>query len=137
MNKSRENASGDGLGQGDIINPVNPEITKALSAFNSTNNFVVSYSYRIPFDRLGHLNRLTNGWVISGITRFATGFPLYLMESDDNSLLGSGGGGQGNGVDDPNRLPGSLNITDPRTANPATGTNPYFNTSLFTTEAIG
>ena len=30
-----------------------------------------------------------------------------------------------------------MNITDPRKANPATGTNPYFNTNLFTKEAIG
>jgi hypothetical protein len=135
--KSLDNASGTGLGQGDNINPINPKITKALSAFDVPNNFVVSYSYRIPFDKLGHPNRLTNGWAISGITRFATGFPVYLQEPDDNSLLGTFGVGQGSSVDEPNRLPGSLNITDPRKGDPGTGTNPYFNTSLFTKEVIG
>ena len=60
---------------------------------------------------------MTSGWTLSGITRFATGFPVYLSEQDDNSLLGTFGTGQGNSIDEPNRLPGSLNITDPRQAN--------------------
>jgi len=135
--KSIDNASGNGLGQGDNINPLNPVITKALSAFNVPQNFVISYSYRIPFDKLGGPRRLTDGWTINGITRFATGFPVYVYENDDNSLLGTFGTGQGNSIDEPNRLPGSLNITDPRKANLAAGTNPYFNTNLFTKEAIG
>lgn len=135
--KSLDNSSGNGLGQGDNINPVDPKITKALSAFDSTNNFVVSYNYDVPFEKLWHANRLTSGWTISGITRFATGFPVYLVENDDHSLLGTFGTGQGNAIDVPNRLPGPLNITNPRTANPSTGTNPYFNTSLFTKEALG
>ena len=134
--KSLDNASGSGLG-GDNLNPVNPKITKALSAFNAPNNFVVSYSYQLPFDKLGHSNRLTSGWSISGITRFADGFPVYLTESDDNSLLGTFSAGQGNMIDEPNRLPGPLNITNPRKGNPATGQNPYFNINLFTKEAIG
>ncbi len=135
--KSIDNASGNGLGQGDNINPLNPKITRGLSAFDVTHNFVMSYSYRIPFDKLGHSNRLTNGWVLNGITRFATGFPVYLTEGDDNSLLGTFGTGQGNMIDVPNRLPGSLNITDPRKGDPASGTNPYFNTSLFVRESLG
>jgi hypothetical protein len=140
--KSLDNASGNGLGQGDNINPLNPAITKALSAFNVPQNFVISYSYRIPFDKLGGPRRLTDGWTINGITRFATGFPVYLQENDDNSLLGTFSTGQGNNIDEPNRLPGSLKITDPRKAvlpSPAypNGLNPYFNTALFTKEAIG
>lgn len=135
--KSLDNASGDGLGQGDNINPIDPKISKALSAWDSTNNFVISYSYEVPFEKLWHANRLTRGWTVSGITQFATGFPVYILESDDNSLLGTFGTGQGNSIDEPNRLPGSLNITNPREGNPSTGANPYFNTSLFTKEAIG
>jgi len=135
FSKSLDNASGDGNGTGDTINPVNPRIMKALSAFDVTHNFVVSYNYRIPFDKLGHPNRLTTGWSISGIARFATGFPVYLTEPDDHSLLGATGASAQ--LDRPNRLPGSLNITDPRKADPSTLTNPYFNTSLFTREEIG
>ncbi len=124
--KSLDNASSYGVGNGNVLNPINPNITKALSAFDLTHNFVVSYSYRIPFDKLGHPNRWTEGWIISGITHLATGFPVYITEGDDNSLLGD------SGVDEPIRLPGSLQIN----SNPRNG-NPYFNTSLFTPEALG
>jgi hypothetical protein len=136
--KSLDNASGWGGGQGDAINPLNYKITKALSAFDATNNFVTSYRYRLPFDKLSLPSRLAGGWAISGITRFSTGLPVYLTEPDDNSLLGTAyGGPTGNTVDEPNYTPGNLQITDPRNANPATGTNPYFNTALFAAEPVG
>jgi hypothetical protein len=135
--KSIDNASGNGLGLGDNINPIDHKITRGLSAFDIAHNFVVSYSYRLPFDKLWHANRLTSGWTFNGITRFATGFPVYLTENDDYSLLGTFGTGQGNQIDVPNRLMGPLNITDPRKGDPASKTNPYFNTSLFTREVLG
>ena len=52
---------------------------------------------------------------INGITRFATGFPVYLQENDDYSLLGTGSTGQGNDVDEPNRALGNLSFKNPRT----------------------
>lgn len=125
--KAMDNASG----LGDQVYPFNYKLTKALSAFDTTNNFVVSYSYTLPFDRwFGH-SRLASGWTFSGITRFATGFPVTLNEQDDNSLLGTGTSGIGGGVDVPNYTPGSLNFTNPRSG------LPYFNTSLFSPERIG
>ncbi len=137
FSKSLDNTSGYG-GGGDIINPLNYSLTKALSSFDMTHIFVLSYSYRLPFDALWRPNRLTSGWYITGITRFSTGLPVFLTEPDDNSLLGTAfTGPTGNTIDVPNRLPGSLNITDPRLGDPNTGANPYFNTGLFTKEAIG
>ena len=140
--KSLDNSSGNGLGQGDNINPFNPSVSKALSAFNVAQNFVISYSYRMPFDKLPGPKRLTDGWMLNGITRFATGFPVYILETDDYSILGTGGVGQGNDIDEPNRLPGSLSIQNPRAevipnSNNPTGSNPYFNTALFPREALG
>ncbi|HEV2382555.1 MAG TPA: TonB-dependent receptor [Terriglobia bacterium] len=136
--KSLDNASGWGGGQGDAINPLNYKITKALSAFDATNNFVTSYRYRLPFDKLRLPSRLASGWAVSGITRFSTGLPVFLTEPDDNSLLGTAyGGPTGNTVDEPNFTPGNLQRTDPRKANPATGTNPYFNIALFSAEPLG
>lgn len=136
--KSLDNASGWGGGQGDAINPLNYRITKALSAFDATNNFVTSYRYRLPFDKLGLPSRLASDWAFSGITRFSTGLPVFLTEPDDNSLLGTAyGGPTGNTVDEPNFTPGNLQRTDPRKGNPATDTNPYFNTALFSAEPLG
>jgi hypothetical protein len=129
--KSLDNTSGNGLGQGDNVNPIDPAISKALSAFNVAQNFVISYAYRLPFDKLPGPKRLTDGWSFNGITRFATGFPVYIWENDDNSMLGTSGVGQGNDIDEPNRAPGSLNFQNPRTG------QPYFNTSLFAVEKVG
>jgi len=138
FSKSLDNASGWGGGQGDMIDPLNFKATKSLSAFDLTHNFVVSYSYRLPLARLWRSNRLTDGWMVTGITRFSTGLPPFLTEPDDMSLLGTPySGPNGNGIDEPNYTPGNLDFTNPRKADPSTLTNPYFNNSLFSKETPG
>jgi len=139
--KAMDNASSWGPGVGDAteeINPINPRLSRSLSAFDLTHNFVVSYTYELPFDRLFSPNRLTQGWIITGITRYNTGLPVTLNEQDDNSLLGTfSTGPTGSVIDTPNFTPGPFNFTDPRRANLTTLTNPYFNTSLFSPEIVG
>ena len=127
--KSLDNASG----YGEQINPVNPALSRGLSAFDSTHNFVVSYNYVLPFDKWGGPKRLTNGWSISGITRFATGLPVTLVETDDHSLLGTSFGGPIIlPVDTPDQV-GPLHILDPR----KTSTHLYFDPTSFASSAIG
>ena len=93
--------------------------------------FLDFYDYRLPIDRLPGPSRLVKGWRLSGITRFATGVPVTVVETDDNSFLGTAGAGAISlPIDRPNFTPGSLSISDPRS-----GT--YFNTGLFTAEAPG
>jgi Carboxypeptidase regulatory-like domain len=122
----------DSSGYGEQINPANPRLSRGLSAFDSTHNFVASYSYNLPFDKLGGPKRLTNGWQISGITRFATGLPVTLVETDDHSLLGTAFGGPiVLPVDTPD-IVGPLNITDPRKTN-----GQFFSPSAFASSAIG
>jgi hypothetical protein len=77
----------------DAINPFNPGSSRALSIFDVTHNFVVSYGYDLPFTRSssGVRGKLLSGWTISEITRFATGFPITVTESDDQSLCGCSG----------------------------------------------
>jgi hypothetical protein len=119
---------------GEEVNPLNPSLSRALSAFDITQNFVVSYNYQLPFARLFHAaNRLTEGWELSGITRFSTGFPVTLINYGDNSLLGAEPNGINNyGVDEPDVAPGSLNLNH----NPRNG-QPYFNAALFSNNALG
>ena len=125
-------AMDDSSGYGEQINPINPRLSRGLSAFDSTHNFVVSYNYTLPFDKLGGPKRLTNGWAVSGITRFATGLPVTIVETDDQSLLGTGFGGPITlPVDTPN-LVGPLNITDPRKTN-----GQYFSPAAFGPSALG
>jgi hypothetical protein len=119
---------------GEEVNPLNPSLSRALSAFDIKQNFVVSYNYQLPFARLFHAaNRLTEGWELSGITRFSTGFPVTLINYGDNSLLGAEPNGINNyGVDEPDVAPGSLNLNH----NPRSG-QPYFNAALFSNNALG
>ncbi len=119
---------------GEEVNPVDPALSRALSAFDVTHNFVVSYAYELPIERLfGVPNRLTKGWAISGITHFSSGFPVTLLNYGDNSLLGAEPNGINNyGVDEPEYTPGSLHLN----SNPRNG-NSYFNTSLFSLQPLG
>jgi len=104
--KSIDNSSGFF----DAINPYNPSLSRALSTFDVAHNFVVSYEYDLPFGKSGHgvAGKLLGGWTISGITRFTTGFPITLSESDDASLCGC------SGADVPNYTGGPIHFLDPR-----------------------
>jgi hypothetical protein len=119
---------------GEEVNPLNPSLSRALSAFDIPHNFVVSYSYQLPIDRLLHArNRWTQGWAISGITRFSSGLPVTLINNGDNSLLGAEPNGINNfGVDQPDVAAGSLHLNH----NPRNG-QPYFNAGLFSENALG
>ena len=64
FSRSFDNASG----YGEQINPINPRLSRGLSAFDSTNNFVASYTYVLPVDKWMPGSRLTNGWSVNGIT---------------------------------------------------------------------
>jgi hypothetical protein len=110
----------------DLVNFVNPKLSRGLSSSDIRHNFVASYIWLVPFDRLFHgaPKRLTQGWQMQGITRFATGFPVQLSQSNgDVSLAGS------SATDMPNRV-GPVVIVDPRKAYANcptdTGTGCYF-----------
>jgi len=119
---------------GEEVNPLNPSLSRALSAFDITRNFVVSYSYQMPLELLLHAaNRWARGWEFSGIARFSAGLPVTLVNYGDNSLLGAEPNGINNyGVDEPDVAAGSLNLN----RNPRNG-RPYFNTALFSQNALG
>jgi Carboxypeptidase regulatory-like domain len=125
----------DSSGYGEQINPYNHRLSRGLSAFDSTNNFVASYTYTLPIDKLGGPTRLTNGWAISGITKFATGLPVTLVETDDQSLLGTATGGPIILPVDTPQIVGPLDITNPRTL--TNGQHEYFNPAAFGPSALG
>jgi len=124
----------DSSGYGEQINPYNPRLSRGLSAFDSTHNFVISYNYRLPFDKIETAKALTHGWEISGVTSFSTGLPITLAETDDRALTGTGFGGPiVLPVDTPNFSGGSVGKTDPRN-NP---NHYFFNIQNFSQSAIG
>lgn len=125
FSKSLDNASG----YNDNIDPYDFRNSKALSSFDMRQNFVISYGYTVPFEKLAHANggalkKVLEGWQVSGITRFTTGLPVGLGNSGDYSLCGCGG------VDYPNYNDQPVQFFNPR----ASAGHQYFSTSQFTPE---
>ncbi len=105
LGKAQDNSSA----RGDALNPFNYEATYSRSSFDVRHNFVVSYSYLLPFEKwVGHDSRLLGGWQISGVTRMTSGFPITMSEGDDRSLIGTFG------VDRPQFNGGDLSTNNPR-----------------------
>src|SRR5258708_12815270 len=108
------------------VNPFDFRREYAISAFDLKHNFVVSYNYELPFDKLFRMsNRLTQGWAISGVTRFSTGLPVTFQSFGDNALVQV----QNNGVNTvtillpdyhPGLAPLNTNHTPPKNPPPST-----------------
>jgi hypothetical protein len=119
---------------GEQINPVDPTATWAPSAFDVRHNFIASYTYDLPVERVFHAeNGWTKGWAVSGITRISSGFPVTLYNDTDSSLLGTFGNGVNNHLlDTPHYTPGcDLQINH----DPAKGD--AFNTACFSIPSLG
>jgi hypothetical protein len=127
FSKCMDNASG----LQDSTYPFDPRQSIGLCNFDVTQNFVFSYNWLLPFDKLassGWVRKVIGGWSLSGITTFATGLPVSLSENDDNALIGANAAP----VDVPNFAGGHV-LAD---TNPRHG-NPYFNPLLFSFEQLG
>jgi hypothetical protein len=118
----------------DELVPGDPHRTYGLSAYDVESSFVGSYGYNLPIDMLlRRENRLTQGWIASGIVRFSTGFPVTMQNTSDNSLLGTRPNGVNPYVVDlPQVQPGPLELNH----NPRNG-KPYFNKSVFGLQPLG
>ncbi len=116
------------------VNPIEPGVNKAISAFDVRQNFEFSYMAPLPFERLFARPRiLSQGWTLSGITRLTTGMPVTLFNNDDTSLIGSMPNGiNNNGVDTPNYLGGDLHLN----LNPRNGRS-AFDTSRLAMPKLG
>jgi Carboxypeptidase regulatory-like domain len=122
----------------DPVDPVNPGMSRALSAFDLTQNFVANYHYHLPgFPKSWGGTRtwsrtVTSGWTVFGLTRVTTGFPVTLENNNDTSLLGTQPNGVNNsGADELEFTPGKLGLK----GTPRAGTG--FNTALFSLPALG
>jgi hypothetical protein len=119
----------------DPVDPVNASVSRGLSAFDMTQNFVANYHYLLPVDRMlrgAGPQVLTSGWEVFGLTRLTTGFPVTLVNNNDTSLLGTQPNGVNNvGADQMNFAGGALGMKGTPTAGAG------FDTSLFSVPALG
>ena len=74
----------------DILDPLDFARSYALSQFDARNRFVFSYDWHLPVPKLGGIaGKAADGWSLSGILTFQSGFPIRITDSADNELQNS------------------------------------------------
>ena len=70
-----------------IVNYIDPRKSRALSAFDARHRFVFSPYWELPIPKHeGFAGKVANGWALSGIITFQTGFPIRLLSGNDTEL---------------------------------------------------
>jgi hypothetical protein len=73
-----------------ILNPLPGAHNRSLSLFDARHRFVISYYWELPTRKYdGFAGKLIDGWALSGITTYQTGFPIRINSSADNELMNS------------------------------------------------
>lgn len=74
----------------DLLNPFNPGATRSLSLYDARQRFVLSYYYQLPVPKYsGFKGQVLDGWAVSGITQFQSGFPVHIQDGNDHELTSS------------------------------------------------
>jgi hypothetical protein len=107
----------------EVLNPLNERANRSLSLFDARHRLVLSYVWEPPIPKFnGAKGKLLNGWEVSGITSFQSGFPIRILSNNDQELM--------NSFDF--NLPGKPDVVAPfQVLNPKTNNGFYFNTSSF------
>ena len=70
------------------LNPLNFRKTYSLSQFDARHRFILSYVWQLPLPKYsGIAGQIANGWDLSGIYTYQSGFPIRLTSSADNELM--------------------------------------------------
>ena len=101
-----------------LYDPRTPGSNYGLSGFDLRHNFVASYNWNVPFYRFLGAHRYSQGWQITGISRFNTGTPVNLASGGDFALTSIG-------LDYPTQ------IAPIQKLNPHAPAHTFFNTSAF------
>jgi hypothetical protein len=73
-----------------ILNPLDFRRSRSLSLFDARQRLVLSYFWELPVPKYaGAKGKILDGWAVSGITTFQSGFPIRILSSADNELLNS------------------------------------------------
>ncbi len=107
-----------------ILNPLPGADNRALSLFDARHRVVFSYYWELPVHKYsGVAGKVVDGWALSGITTYQTGFPIRITSDADNELM--------NSFDF--ELPGEPDqLGKFTTQRPQSHGNYYFNPQLFT-----
>lgn len=70
------------------LNPYDFRSTYSLSQFDARNRLVFYYDWEVPVPKYsGFAGKVLNGWDVSGIYTYQTGFPIRITSSADNELM--------------------------------------------------
>lgn len=106
-----------------ILNPIDPRQSRSLSSFDARHRIVFSYYWQVPARKYsGAKGQILDGWALSGVTTFQTGFPVRITTLDDQELMYS--------FDF--ELPGEPDLVSPfHTMKPQSNGNYYFDPASF------
>jgi len=112
------------------LNPTDPDATRGLSLLDAKNRFVFSPVWELPIPQhSGVTGKLINGWQLSAIIIYQSGFPIRMQDQDDSELESSIFFESANTP----QVTGPIQFTNPKT----TAGNYYFNASNFSDSALG
>jgi len=131
------------------LDPLCFRCSRALSLFNAPQRFVLSYYWELPVPvKHGFVGKAVNGWGMSGIFSFQSGFPIRITSWSDLELENS----QDFEYPGEPDLVGKFSAQDPRRSGCALGTGPtagagapacqsvanqYFDPNAFAPQALG
>jgi hypothetical protein len=74
----------------EILQPTNFNATYGPSLYDSRHRFVFNYVWDLPVRKMqGFAGKVANGWQVSGIYTYQSGFPILLNNCNDTELEGS------------------------------------------------
>jgi hypothetical protein len=73
-----------------ILKPICNRCNRSLSLFDARHRIVFSYLWQLPIPQYqGTKGKILDGWAVSGITSFQSGFPVRIQSSNDAELMNS------------------------------------------------
>jgi Carboxypeptidase regulatory-like domain/TonB-dependent Receptor Plug Domain len=72
------------------LNPINFRASRGLSLFDARNRIVFSPYWQLPVRKMsGFAGKALDGWAVSGIITYQSGFPIRLFSANDQELASS------------------------------------------------
>ena len=73
-----------------LLNPINFNATRGLSLLSAKNRFVFSPIWALPIPKYeGLKGKIANGWQVSAIITYQSGFPIRTQDQNDTELMTS------------------------------------------------
>ena len=72
------------------LNPINPRATRGVSLLSAKHRFVFSPVWELPIPKKqGFAGKVANGWQVSAIVTYQSGFPIRIQDQNDAELQSS------------------------------------------------